>query len=251
MWEASGMEFEVPLISGTTITFECDDTLASRWVCESILKGETYPHLPFVDGINTVWDAGANCGATTVHLAHLYPQAMIHAFEPGARQRAILERNVVGLDNVEVHPIGLFDRDTTATLYAGNEDTVTASIHRRDVNTDASEEIELRAAGPWAAEHEIGTIDLMKLDVEGCEAEVLESMTSFLPGLKVLYVEYDSREARRRIDDLLRDSHELFFAMMMTLDQGDAIYLSKELADHPDAKPFLLALFKGGASHAT
>ena len=239
------MIFEATLTGGTTVEFECMDTIASRWVCESILKGETYPHLPFVDDVRIIWDAGANCGATTVHFAHLYPDATIHSFEPGAQQRAILERNVASLTNVQVHPVGLFDVDRTAALYEGDEDSITSSILRRGVNTDRSENVDLRAAGPWAASHGITAIDILKLDVEGCETEVLSSLEPLLADLKVLYVEYDSRQARRLIDDLLRDTHQLYLGMFMALDQGECIYLSNELADHPLAQPHLLAMFKG------
>ena len=67
-----------------TIEFECVDSLISRWVNVPILEGKTYPYLPFVDDVRTILDAGANCGAATVHLARHYPDAEIHTFEPGS-----------------------------------------------------------------------------------------------------------------------------------------------------------------------
>ena len=238
------MDFTVKDPNGPDIEFECADNWVSRWVCEAILEGKTYPHLGFVDDIRTVWDVGANCGATTVHLARHHRDATIHAFEPGATQRAYLERNTAAYDNVQVHPIGLHREDQSVPLYGGTDDTITASIFQRSVNVEASEQVELRDALGWAREHGIDRIDLMKLDVEGCEVEVLESLAPLLGDLKVLYVEYDSRYARRRIDDLLRDTHELFFGMFMSLDQGDGIYVNKSLVDHPDAMDTLREIVK-------
>ena len=76
------MQLTVTSDLGDEIDFECADTWVSKWVCEPILQGKTYPALPFVDDVQVVWDAGANCGATTVHLARHYPNAVVHAFEP-------------------------------------------------------------------------------------------------------------------------------------------------------------------------
>lgn len=220
---------------GAEIRFECADTWVSKWVCEPILQGRTYPVVPFVEAVTTVFDVGANCGAASVHLARQYPGATVHAFEPGAEQRAYLERNVAALPNVQVHPIGLHQVDDEVPLYRGDEDSITSSIHQRSVNVEANEQVVLRAAGPWAAEHGIDAIDVRKLDVEGCEVDVLTSLAPLLPTVKLLYVEYDSRLARRQIDDLLRATHDFYFGMFLALDQGECIYLRRDLVDHPDA----------------
>lgn len=230
------MELIVRGADGTDVHFECADTWVSKWVCEPILRGETYPVVGFVEDVQVVFDVGANCGAATVHLARAYPAATVHSFEPAEGPRSLLHRNVADLSGVRVHPIGLTDQDGQVPLYSGAEDSITGSVHQRTVNLEESETIEVRSAGRWAVEHGIDRIDVMKLDVEGCEVEVLQDLAPLLPTVKVLYVEYDSRQARRQIDDLLRDSHELYFAMLQSLDQGECVYLHQDLVDHPDAK---------------
>lgn len=40
------VQIEVADDSGEAIAFEVPDSLASRWTCSAILRGETYPHLP-------------------------------------------------------------------------------------------------------------------------------------------------------------------------------------------------------------
>jgi len=220
--------------NGDTIEFECADNWASRWTCEGILRGKTYPFLPFVGDVHIVLDVGANCGAATVHFARHYPDATIHSFEPGSEARSYLERNVAGLTGVVVHREGLHSVDQDARLYMGAGDLGMASVLRREVNLDDSEPIELRAAGGWATEHGIETIDILKLDVEGCEVEVLASLREWIPGMKVLYVEYDSRSARRTIESLMGATHELYTGMLF-LDQGECIYLRKDFAELPAA----------------
>jgi len=223
---------------GESIEFECADTMVSRWVCQEILRGKTYPHLPFVGDVRMVFDVGANCGATTVHLARHYPDAEVHSFEPGAEARGYLERNAARFPNVRVHPIGLYSVDDEVPLFHGDGDLGMGSIHSRGVNLESSELVRLRAAGPWAAEHGIERIDVLKVDVEGAEVEVLTSLAPLLPSVKVLYLEYDSREARRTIDALLAATHELYIGLLF-LDQGEAVYLRKDLADDPTATEHL------------
>ncbi len=239
------MRFVVNDEEGTPLAFECADSLESRWTCGAILEGRTYPHLPFVGDVATILDVGANCGAFSVHAARRYPDARIHAFEPGGEARSYLERNTTPLPNVVVHPFGLFDRDRSAVLHHDAEDLGRASV-RDDVARDptaGSETVQLRDAGAWADEVGLDDIDILKVDVEGCELEVLGALSSRLATVKVLYVEYDHRDARRTIDRLLAETHDLYLAFMLALDQGECLYLRRDLADHPAAVDRLRELF--------
>ena len=223
------MRFTVRSDDGALIEFECPDSVASRWTNAPILEGRTYPYLPFVDDVRVVFDVGANCGAASVHFGRHHPAAAIHAFEPGREARAYLERNVASLPNVSVHPIGLYSVDRQARLYRGDDDLGKASVIRRPVNLDESEPVELRAGGAWAADQGIERIDILKVDVEGSEVEVLQGLAGLLPTVKVLFVEYDSRQARKALGRLLDATHELYVGNMF-LDQGECTYLRADVA---------------------
>lgn len=238
------MHFTTEDESGASISFECADTIASRMTCTAILEGRTYPHIPFVRDVRTILDVGANCGATTVHLARRHTAATVHAFEPGSEALGYLERNTASLPNVRRHPIGLHASDQDAVLCVPADDIGRASISVGDgPRPERAEPVRLRSAAGWVAENHVDRIDILKLDVEGCELSVLESLRPLLPTVQVLYVEYDSRSARRSIDRLLEPTHELFLAMLMALDQGECLYLRRDLADHPDAIDRLRAIF--------
>ncbi len=244
------MKFTVAGDAGPPVDFECADTLASRWVCGEILEGKTYPHLPFVEDVQVVFDAGANCGATSVYFARHYPGAEIHAFEPGQDPLAILHRNAAHYPNVHVHPIGLHSRDQVVPLYKGGADHILGSIFRRDINLDESEPVSLRSAGAWAAEHGIDRIDVLKIDVEGCEVDVLESLDDLVPTVKVLYIEYDSRCARRDIEHRLEATHELYTGVLL-LDQGECVYVRRDFADHESVTAHLRHLVTTGRTAPT
>lgn len=236
-------------IEGVEVEFECIDNFVSRWVAGDILEGKIYPLLPFVGDVQTVLDVGANCGAASVLFAHHYPKARIHAFEPAEEPRRYLERNVGGRTNVTTHAFGLHSSDQRVPLFRGAEDPGSASIFRRPVNVDDSEVVHLRDAGAWAAEEGIERIDVMKLDTEGCEIEILESIEELIPTLKVLYVEYHSRQGRRDLGRLLDDTHELYGGKML-LDQGEIVYLRKDLASTSDAMAFVAELGKPSVDSA-
>ena len=229
---------------GQSIEFHCEDTFVSAWVNRDILKGETYPYLPFVDDVGVVFDVGANCGAASVHFARHYPHAAVHAFEPARSPRLVLECNARAYANIHPHPIGLHAVDQVVPLYEGATWSGMASVLRRDVNSDKSELVELRSGGAWAAEHGIERLDVLKIDVEGCEVDVLESITALVPTVKICYIEYDSRGARRAIERLLADTHELYIGKVF-LDQGECTYLRKDYAALDAANACLLAMWRG------
>ena len=105
-------------------------------------------------------------------------------------------------------------------------------------HSDEVESIELRAASDWVRAEGIDRIDILKIDAEGCEVPIMESLAPWLPGVKVLYVEYDSRTARRDLDRLVAPTHELLLGKML-LDQGECLYLARQLADLPAATDWL------------
>jgi hypothetical protein len=59
---------------------------------------------------------------------------------------------------------------------------------------------------------------------------VLEGLAPLLHTVKVLYLEYDSRQSRRVLERMLDATHELYTGMLF-LDQGECVYLRNDFAD--------------------
>ena len=227
--------------TGEPYVFEVVEGITSRLVCEEILAGRTYPVLPFIGDVRLVVDAGANCGAATVYFAQQYPGAVVHAVEPAAKPLEHLRRNVRGLPNVIVHPIGLHSQDDEVPLYHGRGDTGLGSIFKASWHQDSSEMISLRSAAAWAEQQGIEQIDVLKVDVELSEYEVLSSLAAFLPSVKVIYLEYGSRQIRRDIERLLDPTHDLYLGKM-SLDQGEVVYVRRDLAERAGARERLWSI---------
>jgi hypothetical protein len=157
--------------------------------------------------VDVVVDVAAGSGATTILLARRHPGAQVHALEPDPAARARLARNVAGLDRVHVH---------------------------------AADPV--RGLRAWVAEQGLERIDVLKVDGDAAEESVLAGIADLLPAIRVLYLEYRSRAARRAEAGLLAGTHELYRSIAF-LDHGRSIYLRRDLADHPDAAGRLLEPF--------
>jgi FkbM family methyltransferase len=219
-------ELEVTRPDGQ-LRFTCFDNWLSRWRSAAILRGETYPHLSFIGEVRTVVDVGANCGATSTFFATHHPQATVHALEPAREPYELLLLNAEGRPGIVPHNVGLHREDRELPLYNSGLDSGTASVIPD--GSSPGEVVTLRAAGDWLAEQGITRIDILKVDVEGCEMAVLESMAELLPSVKALYVEYGGLETRRELDRLLEPSHEMALGRIM-LTHGEAVYIERSLA---------------------
>lgn len=145
-----------------------------------------------------VLDIGANVGFATLYVKLLYPGAVVHAFEPDPAAVAMLRRNVArnGLRDVHVHAAAVSDAAGTAEFYvdsrpgeltmgllpqrlAGRE-----SVVRRVPTVALADVLAGLAAG--------ARIGLLKMDIEGYEAEVLASLdgTGALDRVDALAIEY-------------------------------------------------------------
>jgi FkbM family methyltransferase len=210
-------------------TIECFDNFGSRMTTKQILAGLTYPHIPWVGDVRTVVDVGANCGAASTWFSHLYPRATVWALEPGAVPFQLIERNAKRYRPVNV---GLHDHDGVMPLFQGVDDSSNASIIPSRYTTDVAEKIRMCEAAKWLTEHNVDTIDVWKLNTEGCELPILQSARSWLPATKVLYIEYHSEHDRRALDELVAKSHVLVMGRSL-VDYGGLVYVRRDLM--PDA----------------
>jgi FkbM family methyltransferase len=129
---------------------------------------------------DTVLDVGANIGSFAVLAGSLVaPAGRVLAFEPVAETFARLEGNVRlnGLDNVECRRAAVDARDGTMTLNIGLKSAM-ASAHLGVEDGDVrSQEVPSVTLGRVLDEHKVDRVRLLKLDCEGSEHGIFETMT--------------------------------------------------------------------------
>ena len=196
-----------------------------------ILQSRKYP-VPPIDrlGVDGIFDIGANIGAASVFFAAAYPNARIHAFEPNRLSAPLLQRNIAGIERIAFHAEGLSDHDGEATIHIAGSGGGASSLKTTN-RPVAAHRIALRDAGPCLGElaRDMACI-LVKVDTEGCDAEILERIVALYPRVQAVYVEYHSESQRRRIDRVMTDHGMLLFgAIALRPHRGDLYYLRDDI----------------------
>lgn len=190
--------------------------LELRFVYSEIF-GETYAEdIARVPADGVVLDIGANIGMFTYRVKQHSPNATVLAFEPMPRTLRALRDNIElhELANVTVYPLALGAEEGSEiefTFYPQAPANSTRYPERKTYGTpllDASTTIRVTvttAASVLAQRPELTTIDLIKIDVEGAEAEVLAGLSDAdWAKVRAFVIEVDDVDGRLdQIRDLL------------------------------------------------
>ncbi len=168
-----------------------------------------------LDEGDVVFDVGANVGWVTERAAWLVgAKGQVHAFEPSARVRSLLERRVTlfRLRNVVVNGFAAGAEEGEATLYEFDENFGGASSMRQEAwpghQAARNTPIHVVPLDKYVEQQGIASVRLMKVDVQGAEADVLSGAGRLLnsSNAPLLFVELE-RDATaafgRTIDQLL------------------------------------------------
>jgi FkbM family methyltransferase len=125
-------------------------------------------------------DVGANIGYFTVLCAPLVSRVV--AFEPGSSSFRYCRENVKlnGLQNVELHPYGLWHESATLRIKRDDSSLMTAAVDRSGDNV-SGETIRSVALDEFVGSHlQLSRLDVVKMDIEGAELSALRGMTRTL-----------------------------------------------------------------------
>jgi FkbM family methyltransferase len=122
-----------------------------------------------------VLDIGGNIGVASRYLAHRFPAARIHAFEPVPENVELLRGNSACEARISVHPYALGREDGEIAL--GNPDP--SGRNRGGYSAVAEGErglkARVRAVGAALADAGVSRADVIKVDTEGAEFSILSA----------------------------------------------------------------------------
>ena len=196
------------------------------FIIREIFQDQCYRPVPFIKGVVNILDIGANIGAASIFFRFTYPQARIHAFEPGHGAFDMLAQNVAPYPSIIAHKFGLWHCDQTAELFVGDHDYATASLADPEGGNRASDRIDLKACGAELLKLGVKSVDIAKIDTEGCEIPIIKDLIANY-AMRVIYLEFHSEEDRFAIEDLLRTEYSLFSADIQHLHRGTLCYVSR------------------------
>ena len=155
-------------------------------------------------GVFTVFDVGANVGIFSLSVHARHPHSRIFCFEPSPFAQTLLEANVGELAEMSICKYGLFNRDIQTTMHIHRFKTGQNSIRFVGQHHTDAVSIQLMDAGRQFDALGLSHLDILKIDTEGCELEILESMGNRLDMVDYVLLEYHSEKDRRAIDELLK-----------------------------------------------
>lgn len=200
---------------------------ASKNAITKTLRGESYPHVPFISDVSVVVDIGASVGSAALFFSLAYPHAQVYCFEPHGASFNLLSENTSGIDQIHPFNVGLFDTDRTAELHLGASTFTTNSIFRAVDKTEQTEPISLRSASKVMSELGLEQIDILKIDTEGCEVQILRNLLPIYHP-RIIHLEYHNDNDRRTLDQMLCDEFLLFAGRVLRPHLGEATYVRRD-----------------------
>jgi len=165
-----------------------------------VLSGKEYPsELLNISQLDSpvVIDCGGHIGTFTLLVKSLNGSARVYTIEPLQQNVRLLEENLRlnGIEDVTVIEKALYSASGELSLHVNNTDFDGARISSgRDKDGEA-----ISVAATTLADvlrtHAIGTVDLLKMDIEGSEYEIVSSSLPVLRGMvKRIVMEYHLTE---------------------------------------------------------
>ena len=143
-----------------------------------------------------VIDCGANIGVSLLYIKLRAPKARVQCFEPNPAARAVLEKNIAvnkwGKD-VQVFPYALGKEKGTVDFFIEDNEVTGSGGSVAHHQKNKSHGLNSYTVNVDTLSHYIdGTIDFLKIDIEGSEFDVLEELVAAqkLHSVAALQLEY-------------------------------------------------------------
>jgi len=197
-----------------------------------------------------VVDIGANIGYHALRWAqHVGPGGMVFAVEPVPPNHQALAANLAlnpGLE-VEAHQLAFGDRSGSLTL-SSDRPGVTSGSYSAMNSGSGGFMVRQQTVDEWAIGRDLSRLRLVKIDVEGWEAMVLDGATETITKLRPhLMLEWNhghnaTDELAGRIRNLVTDLHYEVFLIDRSriVAKGVLVPPRPETADWPDLCNLLL-----------
>ena len=199
-----------------------------------ILKGESYPIFNFITKPKNIFDIGANIGAASFFFAEHYPESKIYSFEPARDLMPILQKNLNDYKNVSIIYKAVKDiNDKKSKLFIDSHNYDGSSLHSEyinsnDLNVNNFEIVETINIADFCLENKIKEIDILKIDAEGSEYDILNSLNNSITKISVIYCESHNSENYIKINNLLEKSHKIVRDYKKNNDLFETVYVRKK-----------------------
>ena len=135
-----------------------------------------------VKPVDTCFDVGGNVGFFTLLFAKLACKGKVHCFEPIALNTRLIEASAElnGFDNIVVNKVAVGASNGEIEFIISEDSAYSSMIDTGRSPKKSVRQVPLMTLEQYAFEHEIARIDILKIDVEGAEADVIRGAQGVL-----------------------------------------------------------------------
>jgi FkbM family methyltransferase len=139
-----------------------------------------------------IFDIGANVGIYTENILKLIPGALIYSFEPHPKTFKTLQANIKGASTTlnlaignEIGKITIFDKSSDGSEHAS---LIKEVVNNTEVKAT---QVDINTIDNFCKENQIESIDFLKIDVEGCEYDVLLGAKEMIGHGKIHMIQFE------------------------------------------------------------
>lgn len=145
--------------------------------------------------VHTIVDAGANIGMTSLFFNQHFPQATIYALEPDVDNFEILTENLSEeIRKGVLVPVNAAIAEKDGNAYVQKNEFAYNSLVSKDQISDSK--IRAYSMHTLLRDMMIEQIDILKIDIEGMEADVFNGDISWLSSVQTIVMECHSPEIK-------------------------------------------------------
>lgn len=194
----------------------------------------------FLPPAPVILEAGGCKGEDTQNMKNVWPNAIMHVFEPLPSSFEALTKNTCHLKDVNRYQYALTSYSGTTKFYVDVDNNAASSIgepvefNRHEFNPNPIE-VNCFTLDEWAKQHNVTHIDFMWLDMESHELYMFKHALTILPTVKAIYTEISYTYIRK--NSCLYPDVKLFLEQQGFVEVwksnygrfGDALFIKKEL----------------------
>lgn len=175
-----------------------------------------------------VVDIGANVGLFALYMTMTQNIDVMHCFEPTPSSIKLLTHNTAGIDNIHIHPVGLSNFKGEAFLDINPRNSGENKLVENEAGENKKIKVRIESAADAFKQLKLTYIDILKVDTEGCEVQILDSLKPWLGYVGIILVEYHDEADRREIDNIL-NGYNLFGAKVAMMGCGVLKYINRRI----------------------
>jgi FkbM family methyltransferase len=143
---------------------------------------DIYAHC-YLDDLETVIDLGANVGLFSLYMLKKRNCKRIYAVEPTKKAFSQLSESLHDEPNSSIHKLAIHNFEGKSKIKSVEDNSTISGfiddVHPYTQHNMKEEEVDVVTLSRFMNDHNLDRVDLIKIDIEGCEYDVIDSLSDF------------------------------------------------------------------------